>query len=152
MPQLRTDRRVFIAAYVVGAVVLASGWHLLAPRGACVVDQGQCVFFGEDSSSVFFFQDAVFAGVSLVIGIAFGIIFRQRWWLQGISWQLQGALAAILAAVGAMLLGEFINPIQLTDDPRVGTGQLLLRTTGAIFMWAMAQQVTHVIRGVESTN
>lgn len=140
-------RLVFV--YLAATLVQAVGWYLLAPDALCYVQEGQCIWQMDQSSSPYFFADLIFGAFGLAIGLLAGWIFASRLQASRFS-QLFAALLAIGLGWIASQVVAALTEVQLLESS-LGFDELTLRSTSMLFVWPLAVQLLVVFRTPKPT-
>lgn len=135
--------------FVVGLIVQAAGWRLLAPSAKCYLVDGACVWQVDQTTSPYFIGDVIFGGLGLVIGLLIGRRFALRWWEAGIRAQVAVALLGLAASFLAMRLGAFGATLQ-PIDARTAIDALTLRSVAFLLAWPLAVQFAVVWRASDA--
>jgi hypothetical protein len=135
----------YLLLYVLSVPLLAAGWHFLAPRSECYVNEDNiCIWQVDQTSSPYFFADATFGAIALAIGIFLGWVVAR--FLQS-SWQKQIVFAGLGVAVGwtAKTIAESFNSVELLESP-FAIDALEMRSMGMLFVLPLIVQLFVVFR------
>jgi hypothetical protein len=135
----------FVTLYLLSIPVIAAGWHYLAPRAECYVnDENICIWQVDQTSSPYFFADAIFGGVALVVGLLLAFVVARS--LQP-SWRNQLTFAGLGIAIGwvAKTVAESFNAVELLESP-FAIDALEMRSTAMLFVLPLVVQLFVVFR------
>lgn len=140
----------FVVLYLLTIPVIAAAWHYLAPRAECYVNEENiCIWQVDQTSSPYFFADATFGGIGLVVGLLLGFVVAKS--LQP-SWFNQISFAGLGIAVGwvAATVAESFNSVELLESP-FAIDALEMRSTAMLFVLPLIVQLFVVFRTPNAT-
>lgn len=136
--------RRLILWYLVAAALQSALWYILAPDALCYVQEGECIWQMDQTSSPYFFADLIFGGLGLVLGLGFGWRYARQLQNSKLSQLSAAALALGLGWLGSWSIAIATDVVLQPNS--LGIDGLSLRSVSMLFAWPLAVQLLVVFR------
>lgn len=130
---------------------LAAAWVFLVPRTDCYLTTDfVCGYYVDATSSVFFFQDALFAGLALACGVVTTLTWRS-YFSTAFRVQFISAISAVAVSYLAFRYAGRFTEGSFNLATGIASDRAELRSWTLIAMWPAAQQMLLILIAKDSS-